>query len=270
MSVGHLPHALVLAPLLVLYGLIVLHLRAAGLGSYQSALLGGVSLAQPGYLIEKSALSIALFALAALAVGITTLAFAKRQDPRRTVMLGGSLAGAQIAHPLWGTAAIIMLPLALRRSMGIGAERSAGLYVSLLFIPAITTIVLVYLMATGSFALQAATAFRSPPKLNLFSIAITLSSGAAFLLACLIIRKSRSTLVMGGISVLLASIVLQVVGAGTQLLPCAAAVSVFLLLLLTPSSKNGVRFRTAIGACVVNAALCWGLALVAAGLERVQ
>lgn len=274
MNAFQLSHLVGLIALLgVLFGLIYLHLRASNLQSHRAALLGLVSLMQPAYLEANSAIPTVLFALAVMAVGVATLAFSKRQDPRKTVLLGGALAGAQIAHPIWGTAATIALPFTLHRSMGSGAERATGLYVSLLFVPAITTIALAYLAATGELQLPHWPGAQGlSTKIDLFSTVITILAGAIFLGAWLVLRKrpGRSALAIIGVLVLLVSVVLQVMGHDSELLSCAAAVGIVLLLMLLPYSASAVRFRTAMAVCATNAAMCWALAFIATRLEHAQ
>jgi len=262
-SFAHLPHVLGLGALLFfLSGLIFVHLRGSNLSSFQASALGGLSLVQPGYLDGNVGISAALLALATLAVGLATLAFVKRQDPRRTVLLGGSLAAAQIVHPLWGTAATIVLPFTLHRSLGVSAERVTGLYVSLLFLPAITSILLVCLTATGDLDPPRWPSLSDMPgKISLLSAASTVLAGSVFLIASTVSLRGAglAALAVTGTLVLFTSVGLQMVDHSAQILPCAAAMSVSLLLVLVPSSKSTVHFRTAIAVVTANAAFSWAL-----------
>jgi hypothetical protein len=112
-------------------------LRAEGYSLPAALGIGLVSLAQPAY-VEAAALRTALFSVATFGVAWTSAALVQRQEPRRIVLLGSSLAGAQFLHPLCGTATTLILPFALRQSLArAGIRHGTGLYISLLFIPAL-------------------------------------------------------------------------------------------------------------------------------------
>jgi hypothetical protein len=105
------------------------HLMAFGLS------LG--SLVQPAYL-ETNGLRTVLFSFISLTTAWGAAALVQRQEPRRIVLLGSSLAGAQFLNPICGTATMLLLPFALRRALANdGIKHGTGLYISLLFIPAL-------------------------------------------------------------------------------------------------------------------------------------
>src|SRR5205814_2908742 len=88
---------------------------------------------------DADALRSALFSLASFAVASAAASLVRHQEPRRIVLLGSSLAGAQFLHPICGAATTLVLPFALRRALAdAGTKHGTGLYVSLLFIPVLT------------------------------------------------------------------------------------------------------------------------------------
>jgi hypothetical protein len=95
------------------------------------------SLVQPAYLEEGAPRTI-LFSFISFTVPWGAAALVQRQDPRRIVLLGSSLAGVQFLNPVCGTATMLILPFALRRAfVSDGIKHGTGLYISLLFIPAL-------------------------------------------------------------------------------------------------------------------------------------
>jgi hypothetical protein len=113
-------------------------LRTEGYGGSAALALGGLVIAQPGYLREAGALHTALLAFATCAIGVCAVALAKEHSVRRIILLGGSLAGAQLVDLPEGIAAALMLPAVLRLPRSRAElERMMGLYVLLLFLPAL-------------------------------------------------------------------------------------------------------------------------------------
>jgi hypothetical protein len=153
MSLGHgLLWSLTVALLFGLFLLLFGRLRRSEFKQSEAAGLALLALAQPAYAGPEVVHS-AIIALAAYAVATAAEAFVQRQDPRRIVVLGGSLAGAQLASPVWGTITMLVLPLALRRTLpAADAARLVGLYLSLLFIPLLMS--LSFLAMSGGHGLR--------------------------------------------------------------------------------------------------------------------
>src|SRR5690349_4832724 len=113
-------------------------LRASGYSLPLAVAFALVSLAEPAYFCA-GALRTVLFCIACFAIAWAAAALVRRQEPRPIVLLGSSLAGAQFLYPLSGAATTLVLPFALRRAFaGSGARHGMGLYIPLLFIPALT------------------------------------------------------------------------------------------------------------------------------------
>jgi hypothetical protein len=123
---------------LVLCGFCFILVRKLQAGGYSPPMalgLGLTAMVQPGNL-ETGALRTILFSATTFAVAWAAAALVQRQEPRRIVLLGSSLAGAQLLHPLCGAAATLILPFAVRKSLSnAGIRHGTGLYISLLFIP---------------------------------------------------------------------------------------------------------------------------------------
>ncbi|HSZ73969.1 MAG TPA: hypothetical protein VK779_04045 [Rhizomicrobium sp.] len=91
-------------------------------------------------------------ALAASTVASSASSFAARRNPRNVILLGGSLAVVQMLHAAGGVIAAIMLPVCAGLPRSIReAQRTAGLYALLVFIPAMMAVLLAYLHNTISF-----------------------------------------------------------------------------------------------------------------------
>jgi hypothetical protein len=167
-----------------------------------------LALVQPAFCNLTTILNAAVFAAVVCAVAITAMSLVEQQDVRRIALLGGSLAGAQLVHPLWGAAATIMLPFALRNKLD--AESAAGvtgLYISILFIPVVTA------TALFSFDVSFRSEILSLAKLHsmahfglrriLNSIAAVLISAAPVLFGVAVQPKHQSARVIGAIAVAL-------------------------------------------------------------------
>jgi hypothetical protein len=90
-----------------------------------------------------------LFAITVYWIAVAAIAFARNQDPRRTVLFGTSLAGAQLVSPVCGALSTISFSLMLRSVLFSGeAARTGGQLTSLLFLPALATCALIYYSLT--------------------------------------------------------------------------------------------------------------------------
>ncbi len=263
---------LALAALLaLLFSLFVMRLRAAQYSPISATVLCLLALAQPAYLTAVIGLRSALFATAAYATATAAAAFAKRQDPRRIVLLGSSLAGAQFIHPVWGAAASIVVPLALRGSLkGSGPGRVAGLYISVLFIPAFGVITLLYLSLVQHIQLPhwaIAHAARDGVQTLITCLLTLLTIGPPLLAAFFLGLEDSTASVLAALCLVVVAISVGLGALGqTQLLECAAALSVLLLLIVSRWPQfRGRALRTAI-LVGGNASSCWIFALFTPGL----
>jgi hypothetical protein len=89
-------------------------------------------------------------AVAASMIAVSAVSFARREDVRGLIRLSVSLAAIQLLAPLSGLIVAAFLP----RLLGLGRKgiaQSAGLYALILFMPAITALVLLYLADVRHF-----------------------------------------------------------------------------------------------------------------------
>jgi len=97
-----------------------------------------------------SALPVLWLAIGAGMIAASAVSFARREDARGLIRLGASLAAIQLLAPLSGLIVAALLP----RFLGLGrkgAAQSAGLYALILFMPAITALVFLYLAQVQHF-----------------------------------------------------------------------------------------------------------------------
>ena len=124
----------------------VLWLRRAGYGPAMACGIALLSLLQAGVVLALLRPGHSLWlALAMAAVVGSASAFAEREDVRRIILFGGSLAAIQIADPLGGLLAAGLLPVAVAMGRaGSEPRKTLGLYALLLFVPIMTAAVLLY------------------------------------------------------------------------------------------------------------------------------
>lgn len=140
------PHWLIIVALLGLLGMLLfVKLSAAGYPRTFAASLSAVALVHPAFPNPASGVVSVLFALVAFAMAISAIAFAHSPDARRTILLGGSLAGAQLVNPICGVLSAISVPVILRESLVSGQTgRTLGQIISVLFIPALIAVLLMF------------------------------------------------------------------------------------------------------------------------------
>jgi hypothetical protein len=261
--------AILAAPLSVFAAVLYRRLRAAEYLRVRAAAFSALALAQPAFAIPASAVRSVLVAAAAYAVGATAARFVQRQDPRRIVLLGGSLAGAQLVHPLWGTLTTIVLPLALRRQVAAtGSARATGLYVSLLFIPALSSAALLYLSFAQHFEGVQWRGFVSPGQ---YAVIV---SGAALPAVPLFAALARSPMQIHALPLaILGTLIvgMNIVGScvAAQPLPgFAAALGALGILLIAQWPVSAARDRNAAVLMILSVALSWMAALMTAELAH--
>ncbi|HTK80292.1 MAG TPA: hypothetical protein VL286_07600 [Rhizomicrobium sp.] len=171
-------------------------LRSAG-GRLSSAAATGFAVAQPAFLEPTIGLKAALLAIMTYAISVNAIGLLGNRDPRRIIQLGGSLAGAQLLNPVAGTLVSAFLPLTFR---GIRWRRdfahAAGLYLLLLFIPALTALGLFCLWkAHPDLELFAASSLLKPPQsihLVLFPLLAAIPVTPALFCAAILGHRIRS------------------------------------------------------------------------------
>lgn len=251
-----------------LFVLLFARLRRSEFKRGEAVGLALVALIQPAY-ADEEALHAAIIAFAAYAVSASAEAFVQRQDPRRIVMLGGSLAGAQLASPVWGTITMVVLPLALRKTLTAGdAARVVGLYMSLLFIPLLMTLSLLAISA------EAPTPFASWPHLRSFGSGFRAAIPCAMLFGSLplaaVCNSARTVRakIAGLVCVLLAitGALSWLFGVGSSIivLQFGAAIGALVVIAVSGWPPGTSRARNAASAICVTSAICWAGAAMAA------
>jgi len=136
-----------LVPGFLLAGFLFVWLRRAGYAPLAAGMLAALGLAQGGVVLSALEPGHSLW----LAVGVAAIAasvgaFMERDDARHAILVGGSLAAIQVCDPMGGLVAAGMLPAAVAASHRRSDPRGAlGLYALLLFLPAMTALILLYL-----------------------------------------------------------------------------------------------------------------------------
>ncbi len=265
-----LAHWVILAVLLSVFaGVLYRRLRGAEYRRVRAAAFTVLALAQPAFAVPATAIRSILVAVAAYAIGSTAAQFVRRQDPRRIVLLGGSLAGAQLVHPVWGTLTTIVLPLALRHQVtATTSARTAGLYVSLLFIPALSSAALLYLSLAQHFDGVQWRGFVSPGQYAVLVAAAVLPATPLF------IALARAPMKIHALSLAILCtliVAMNVVGscvAAQPLAEFAAALGALGVLLIAHWAVSATRDRHAALLMVASLALSWTAALMTAELAH--
>jgi hypothetical protein len=161
----------VLLPGLFLAVAAIAWLRRVGCSLPVSALLAAAALLQAGPVLAAARGQSLWLAAGIFAVACSAATFAERAEPRRIMLLGGSLAAIQFVDPLGGFLAAGLLPATL--VIGGGREnrqQQAGLYVILMFLPLMTAGLLLYFALTlhivpaAMFAGQGTAGAAIPPS----------------------------------------------------------------------------------------------------------
>jgi hypothetical protein len=264
-------HTLSTVPLLGVFSIVLFsRLRAARYGVPSSLLLTTLCIAQPAYVNSNTGFRSIVLAISVYAMCAAAMAFAQRQDPRRIVLLGGSLATAQLIHPLCGAAASIALPVTLRRSIaGDNIRSTVGVVVSVLFIPALVAIGSLYLLVQNASLLRwpVSTAF-SRRELVLASIGAIL--GIVPLFIALKVRPAACTIVVGVLAMIVAagSLTSAMFSGKEYALQSSAAAGGLLLYVVSGWVPDGKRVGLAVSAALANSAVGWFLAFALVRLGR--
>jgi hypothetical protein len=241
-------------------------LRTADYAIPAALLIAVFCVAQPAYAHAVSGFHAVLFAISMYAMCAAATAFVRKQDPRRTVLLGGSLAGAQLIHPMCA-AASIALPFALRRSLVTeDARGTVGAIVSVLFIPALAAIGSLYLLSQNLSVLRWPISKAFPDQGSILG-SIEAASGILPLLAVLALRSAPSRSIIGVLCVIAAaaSLVSAIIGGQEYALQSSAAAGTLLAYLISEWPSDTKRAGLAVGAAVSNFVVAWLLAFELAG-----
>jgi hypothetical protein len=164
-----------------------------------------------------------LLCLSVYAVAASAALLARRQDLRSIVLVSGALTGAQIVTPLGGvfTAAVLPALIGLPRSKS-ALRKSAGLVALLLFLPAVSAILIAYLP-------QAMLRFAAVPVSRPGSVALAGALSLLPLAAVTLIdarrRQSAGATLFVGVALLLALFVSRWLGAVADPREAVAAVA---------------------------------------------
>lgn len=237
-------------------------LRTEGYGPSASVALGGLAIAQPAYAMGVNALHTALLALATCAIGVCAVSLAKEQSARRIILLGGSLAGAQLVDLPDGIAAALMLPAVLRLPRSrVELEHMIGLYVLLLFLPALVLLGRFYFALLGQSDIPHWDA-PSPAASDRAAFA-AIDAAIVFLPALLqTLALAQGTAVSAVLSLAAATLIAALISSPSGSLCAVAAILPPLAVLLTgqwpPSAQ---RARNAVLTVASGTMLAWTYAL---------
>jgi hypothetical protein len=258
-----------LALLVVFSAVLFSRLRAARYGLPVSLLIAVLGVAQPAYLYSAKGFHSALFTISIYAMCAAATAFACKQDARRIVLLGGSLAGAQLIHPICGAAATIALPVALRRSMVTNYARgTAGIVISVLFIPVSVAMGSLYLLSEKAWLFRWPSSNASAGQ-PLAVAAIGAAFGIVPLLVILRFCPAGSRTIIGVIGIIAAgaSFVSAVIGGREYALQSSAAAGSLLVYLISEWAPDTKRARLAVGAALPTFAIAWLFAFTLVGIS---
>ncbi len=243
-------------------------LRHARFDCGMAGLLTGVIFAQAGVLICAVEPGHSLWLTAGTAaVAASAANFAARQDARRVIILGGSLAAIQFSAPLGGLMAAGMLPAAV----AIGHARSdlrktAGLFALLLFVPAITAGVLFYLARVQNFTVaDFASVPLRPGAQEGFTPWLVASFGlvvvplpAQWGLRCALYGRAPLLVALGSVAAAVLAAIAGMTGDPSSLMAVAAPLTLAALAGWPPSRERKCYALVAAVLCLV---LSWGFLL---------
>jgi hypothetical protein len=112
------------------------HLSHRGFSPISARAIVALALVQPALLVPGLMGSCYVFALLGYLVGAGAEHFARHQDVRRIVLLGGAIAGAELVNPAGGVLAAAVLPFVLRpEEARKDVRKTTGFLALLLFLP---------------------------------------------------------------------------------------------------------------------------------------
>lgn len=257
-----------LVPGLLLAVILFVWLRRADYTRLTAGLFAAFALAQSGIVLALAEAGHSLW----LAVGVAAIAasigaFAECDDARRAILVGGSLAAVQVCDPMGGLIAAGMLPAAIAVSHRRSDPRGAfGLYTLLLFPPASTAVLLLYLaygahiVAVQLLAPAApAAAYREVPERFTAAFGLGLVLLPAFAGSHRTAR-GRATLLVAA-AVIASSVFDGLIGTLREPVSLIAAGAPLTVAAVAGSPRTQGRDRRALVALALSAVLSWGVLL---------
>lgn len=263
--------AAVAASAAAIAALLAADLQAQGYGIAASLALAGLGVAQPAYLAEAGALHATLLALATCAIGICAIALAKEQSARRIILLGGSLAGAQLVDLTDGMAAVLVLPALLRLPHARAElERTIGLYILLLFLPTLLLLGRLYFAWLGHGEIAR---WPGEPWRRDANRVVLVAIAAAILFLPILLQTlavTQSTAISVILSLAAATLIAAMISAPAGSLSAVAAILPPLAILLTGQwPQSARRPRHAVLSVAAGSAVAWTYVLAAQALGHV-
>lgn len=251
-------------PAALLAGGFLIWLRRAGYGWPVAVTLSAFALSQAGMIAAVTGPGHSLWlALGVGAVAASTSAFAEREDARRIILVGSSLAAIQLCDPMGGLVAAGLLPATIAaRQTRDGPHKTAGLYALLLFLPVMAALVLLYLSRAQHLDLARLLAGPSLPGLHLdvrwrFSPALGLAAVLVPLLIELWRWKSARPALFVAIAVIASALFDGFAGVIRDPVALMAVAAPLTVVMLASSPPSPVRDRYALMTAVLCAGLSW-------------
>jgi hypothetical protein len=239
--------------------------------------LSAFALAQAGIALSGPNGWISLFvALIVYAVGAGAAGFARRQDARSVILMGGSLAGAQAVYPVGGFLAIFLVPALVGLARGRAEPgRSGGLLVLLFFAPCVAALCFAYFADALHFEGARLLAALGPSRnmlparsLHFATLApACVMAGIMPAIAPLFIARTASGLAICAVAAALTVSFVLAALIGAVFTSRELSVIVAPLCVLAVSAWPVLRRRAglAFAACAVSAVASWSVAIWAAG-----
>ena len=265
-----------LLPLAVFAALAWLFVARLQRGEYsflESCIIAALTLAQPALFFAIGGNSGGIWLAGGIyAIAASAQTFARREDARSVMQLGGSLAVLQILDPLGGLIVAALLPglFGLNRK-DLKLAQSAGLYALVLFMPVIAAFALVYLSRAQHVNIPEmiiGPAGDVPASIKLSEwIAgdfVPLLIVAPVLLRNLLLdrhwARSSITIVLIACAISLAALIATFSGTLRSSFALAAAAAPLPLLAIAEWPRSPTRMRDGVAVAVATAVLAWILA----------
>jgi hypothetical protein len=248
----------------LLWAMLAARLKQAGYPNRWAIACGAVAVMQPAFLEPTFGAQCLLFSAFSYALGSAVLGFIEHQDPRRIILLGGSLAGTQILSPVNGLLFAASIPLVLGYSRPDRKSSSTtGLMVLLLFLPALAALALLWPRAGQDLAILrpamparslSGSAALAPP----FALLALLPS-----LVFVAMQNPTRARIVGGVAYVLCAgaLVSQFFNAGDFSNALLTSTSPLVVLLIAGLPIGAARLRNASLCTVSGVALSWAIGL---------
>lgn len=251
-------------PAALLAGGFLTWLRRAGHAWPVAIMLSVFALLQAGMIAAVTGPGHSLWlALGAGAVAASASALAEREDARRIILVGSSLAAIQLCDPMGGLVAAGLLPATIAaRQAREGPHKTAGLYALLLFLPVMAALVLLYLSRAQHLDLARLLAGPPLPGLRLdvrwrFSPALGLLAVLVPLLIELCRKGSGRPVLFVAIAVIASALFDGFAGVIRDPVALVAVAAPLTVAMLASSPPSPVDARYALLAAAVCTGLSW-------------